>query len=317
MPRRFALALGLASGAALDRLVPDPQRGHPVALFGQWAATHERAMYSPSMIEGTRFLASTTLPMLLVGRRATRRGARRSASPVQRTAVVAAATWAVVGGASLRRAASDVQRSLEAGDLDAARQGLRALCARDPSTLSADEVARAAVESVAENTSDAVVAPLLWGAVAGLPGLLFYRAVNTLDAMVGYRNERYERFGKPTAKLDDLLNYVPARVTAALSATLAPRIGGSTFESLHMWTRDAGKHPSPNGGQCEAAFAGALGVSLGGTNTYDGYVETRPSMGDGPPPQSADIARAARLSQLVGTAAAVLSVGVALRHRRR
>jgi adenosylcobinamide-phosphate synthase len=260
MPRRLALAVGLASGAAFDALIRDPRRGHPVAMFGQWAAAHERAVYAASLTDGVGFLASTTLPMALLGRRAT----RRVRSPLKRTAVVATATWVVVGGAGLRRAATDVQRSLEAGDLEAAREGLRSLCAREPSGLSSEEIARAVVESVAENTSDAVVAPLLWGAVAGVPGLLFYRAVNTLDAMVGYRNERYERFGKPAAKLDDVLNYVPARVTAVLAVLLAPSAGGSRLQARNMWARDGARHPSPNAGQCEAAFAGALGVSKRG-----------------------------------------------------
>ncbi|MDQ1703095.1 MAG: adenosylcobinamide-phosphate synthase [Frankiaceae bacterium] len=313
MPRRPALAVGLALGAALDARIPDPRHGHPVAIFGQWAAAHERAVYAPSATTGAGFLAGTVLPVALVGRRA----ARRARTAPGRTAVVAAATWTVLGGAGLRRAATAVQRSLEAGDLEAARQGLRSLCARDPSALTADEIVRAVVESVAENTCDAVVAPLLWGAVAGVPGLLTYRAVNTLDAMVGYRNERYERFGKPAAKVDDVVNYVPARVAASLATVLAATVGGTPAAARRVWARDGGLHPSPNAGQCEAAFAGALGVSLGGTNTYPGYVETRPSMGDGPPPVIADIERAVRLSRSVGTAATVLAALLALRSRRR
>ncbi len=312
MPRRYSTAIGLALGAALDARVGDPRRGHPVALFGQWAAAHERVVYAPSLTTGTAFVASTVAPVALVGRRAT----RRAGTPVRRTAVAAAATWAVLGGASLRRAATDVQRSLETGDLAAAREGLRSLCARNPAELTAEEIVRAVVESVAENTSDAVVAPLLWGAVAGVPGLLIYRAVNTLDAMIGYRNDRYERFGKPAAKLDDALNYAPARVTAALTTLLAATVGGTSAGAQRAWARDGSLHPSPNAGQCEAAFAGALGVSLGGTNTYPGYVQTRPAIGDGPPPSTADIARAVRLSRSVGVAATVLATVIALRSRR-
>ena len=314
MSRGPVLAAGLAAGAALDAVVRDPRRGHPVALFGQWAAAHERSVYGPSVTDGAQFLASTTLPVVLLAGRAMRWNRRR---PLPRIALTAAATWTVVGGASLRRAATDVQRALESGDLPRAREGLRWLCARDPSNLTADEVARAAVESVAENTSDAVVAPLLWGAFFGVPGLLGYRAVNTLDAMVGYRNERYERFGKAAAKLDDALNYVPARVTAALAAVLAPSVGGSSVQAEATWSRDGGLHPSPNAGQPEAAFAGALGVRLGGTNTYDGYVEERPTMGEGPSPDASDIERAVRLSRRIGSTTAVLACVLALRSSRR
>jgi cobalamin biosynthesis protein CobD/CbiB len=159
---------------------------------------------------------------------------------------------------------------------------------------------------VAENTCDAVVAPLLWGAVAGVGGLLGYRAVNTLDAMVGHHNMRYERFGWAAARLDDVANLVPARLTAILAATLAPAVGGSGRAALRTVRRDGAAHPSPNAGRCEAAFAGALGVSLGGTNVYQGHAEQRGTLGDGPPPEPADLDRAIRLSRLITFAAAVL-----------
>ena len=122
------------------------------------------------------------------------------------------------------------------------------------------------IESVAENTSDAVVAPLLWGAVAGIPGLVAYRAVNTLDAMVGHRSARYLRFGWASARLDDVANWIPARVTAALTAACAPLVTRTNpVKVLRIVRRDGGRHPSPNAGRCEAAFAAALGVRLGGT----------------------------------------------------
>ncbi len=129
-------------------------------------------------------------------------------------------------------------------------------------------LARATVESVAENTSDAAVAPLFWGAVAGLPGLLGYRAVNTLDAMVGHRSPRYARFGEASARLDDVANWIPARLTAALTVACAPLAGGSASGALRTWWRDGAAHPSPNSGRCEAALAGALGLRLGGRNVY-------------------------------------------------
>jgi adenosylcobinamide-phosphate synthase len=200
---------------------------------------------------------------------------------------------------------------MDSGDLAAARDRLRHLCARDPAGLDAAGLARATVESIAENTSDAVVAPLLWGAVAGVPGLLAYRAVNTLDAMVGYRNARYGSFGWAAARLDDLANWVPARLTALLTVACAPVAGGSRRRSYAILRRDGGAHPSPNAGRCEAAVAGALGVRLGGANRYDGRAERRPDLGDGRPPESTDVRRAVRLSRAV-TLLAVALVAPAL-----
>jgi adenosylcobinamide-phosphate synthase len=170
------------------------------------------------------------------------------------------------------------------------------------------------VESVAENTSDAVVAPLLWGAVAGIPGLVAYRAVNTLDAMVGHRSARYLRFGWASARLDDAANWVPARVTAALTAACAPLVrDGKPATVLRIVHRDGGRHPSPNAGRCEAAFAAALGIRLGGTNVYDGVAEKRPELGQGRSPEPGDIRRSVVLSRAVTVAATALAVLIALR----
>jgi adenosylcobinamide-phosphate synthase len=204
-----------------------------------------------------------------------------------------------------------MSRALAAGDTDGARARLPALCGRDPAGLPAAELARATVESVAENTCDAVVAPLLWGAAFGLPGLLGYRAVNTLDAMVGHKTLRYAKFGWAAARLDDLANLIPARVTALLTVALAPVAGGSGRRAARAVLRDGGAQPSPNAGPCEAAFAGALGVRLGGTNVYGGQAERRGTLGDGPPPAPADIDRAIRLSRSVIIAATLLAAAIA------
>ncbi|TMQ92240.1 cobalamin biosynthesis protein CobD, partial [Actinomadura soli] len=214
--------------------------------------------------------------------------------------VTAGCTWVVLGGTSLGREGLVMARLLERGDLAGARERLPHLCARDPNELDGDGLARAVVESVAENTSDAAIAPLVWGAVAGVPGLLMYRAVNTLDAMVGYRNPRYERFGWAAARLDDVANWVPARVTGGLVALCSGR------DAWRILRRDGKKHPSPNAGRCEAAFAGALGVRLGGVNEYGGRVERRPEMGDGRAPEVRDIRRAVGLSAVVTFAAAAV-----------
>jgi adenosylcobinamide-phosphate synthase len=200
---------------------------------------------------------------------------------------------------------------LEGGDVEGARRLLPSLCGRDPAMLDESGLTRAALESVAENTSDAQVAPLLWAAVGGAPAVLGYRAVNTLDSMVGYRSPRYLRFGWAAARLDDVANYVGARVTAALVVLCAPLVGGSPMVAARAWRRDAGRHPSPNAGVVEAAFAGALGVRLGGPTQYHHGLQIRPTLGDGRQPTVADLRRAVTLSRVVqaGAAAVVAALG--------
>jgi adenosylcobinamide-phosphate synthase len=311
-PARGAVTLaaahagGLLAGALLDAALGDPRRWHPVAGFGAVAGRLERRWYAPDRMAGARFAAAAVGVPVALAAAATLATRRR---PWARAGLVAVATWSVLGGTTLRREAAAMSGALGAGDLDAARGRLPHLCGRDPSTLDEGELARATVESVAENTSDAVVAPLAWGALAGLPGLVGYRAVNTLDAMVGHRSARYRDFGTAAARLDDLANLGPSRATAALTVALAPLAGGSRRGALRTWLRDGHRHPSPNAGQCEAAMAGALDVRLGGRNVYSGRVEERPFLGDGKPPAVGDIARAARLSGAIGAATLALAVG--------
>ena len=307
-------ALGLALGATADLLLADPRRGHPVAGFGTGALWLERRTWRDSRAAGVAHVLVLTGAAAALGT-ALDRGTRRR--PVARTLTTAAATWTVLGGTSLGRAAATMHRSLAAGDLPGARAALPALAGRDPRGLSEQELARATVESVAENTSDAAVAPLFWGAVAGVPGLLAYRAVNTLDAMVGHRSPRYERFGWAAARLDDVANWVPARATAVLTVACAPLAGGSPGAALRAWWRDGAAHPSPNSGRCEAAAAGALGLRLGGRNVYGSRVEVRPTLGDGRTPVASDIRRAVRLSRAVWVGAAVLATGSRLRRGPR
>jgi adenosylcobinamide-phosphate synthase len=246
-------------------------------------------------------------------------GAAAAGAAVERSAgrfrvpLVALATWAVLGSRSLRAEGRAVHRHLVADDLPAARRQVGNLVSRDPSELDADGVARAALESVAENTCDAIVAPLLWGAVAGVPGLFAYRAVNTLDAMVGYRSPRYANFGWAAARLDDAANLIPARVTTGLVALVAPVCGSDAAAALRVAARDGGRHPSPNSGYSEAAYAGALGLRLGGRNVYAGRVEDRPELGDGRVPTPDDLPRAVRLCAAVTAAtAATAAVTAAL-----
>jgi adenosylcobinamide-phosphate synthase len=302
-----ARAAGLLLGAAADALSGDPRRWHPVAGFGTVADALERRTYADRRDAGVAHVVVLVGAAVALGALA-ERAARR---PGVRVLVTAAATWVVLGGASLAREGAALAGELDRDDLGAARARLPGLCGRDPASLDAGGLARAAAESVAENTSDAVVAPLLWGAVAGVPGLLGYRAVNTLDAMVGHRSPRYLRFGWAAARLDDVANLVPARAAALLVAGCAPAVGGSSWAAVRAWRRDAAAHPSPNAGPVEAAAAGALGVTLGGRTVYPHGVEERPRLGDGPPPGPADLRRAARLSRLVGAAAAVLAAVLA------
>jgi len=220
----------------------------------------------------------------------------------------ALATYVAVAQRELCRTATEVHDALAAGDLELARLLLPALVGRDPAGLDGNEIARAVIESVAENCVDAVVAPALWAVAAGPSGALAYRAVNTLDAMVGHRSPRYARFGWASARLDDVANFVPARATAALVVVVRPRSAAAVWRAVR---RQARAHPSPNAGVVEAAFAAALGVRLGGTNRYGERVEERPVLGSGRQPEGADIRRAVGLTRQVTAALAALLVAVA------
>ncbi|MFC5907300.1 cobalamin biosynthesis protein [Streptacidiphilus monticola] len=298
---RSAYALGAAVGYAADAAFGDPRRGHPVAGFGRLAGALERRLWRDHRAAGAAFTALTVGSILAAARWADRR--------LPRAALAAAATWTVLGGASLVREARTIARHLDAGDLDAARDRLPYLCGRDPRELTERELARAVVESVGENTADAVVNALTWGALAGTPGLLAFRAVNTLDAMVGHRSPRYLRFGWASARLDDVAGWPGARLTALLTVVASP----DPVRAWKVWRRDAASHPSPNAGHAEAAFAGALGVRLGGPLRYGERVEHRPVLGAELRPVSVDdIERACRLSRRVGLLALGVTCAVSL-----
>jgi len=276
-----------AAGLLADRLLGEPPAAvHPVAAFGTVMRAVEGRLWSDDRWPGALHTATGTALGVAT--------ARLVGSTV-------ACTWLAVAGRSLAGAAGAVGAALDDGDLDRARSLLPALVGRDPGGLDEKEVARAVVESVAENTVDAVVAPALWAAVAGGAGALGYRAVNTLDAMVGHRSRRYGRYGWASARLDDVAGWVPARATAALVAGVRPRAAGAVWEAVRT---QAPAHPSPNAGVAEAAFAAALGLRLGGESRYPERVELRPPLGTGRPAEAADIARAVRLSGHVGLALA-------------
>ncbi|GEC04335.1 cobalamin biosynthesis protein CobD [Streptomyces spinoverrucosus] len=298
-------AYGAAAGLIGDLILGDPRRGHPVAAFGRAAAAVERVLWRDHRAWGAAHTAVCAGGAVALGALAHR--VVRS-SPAASVALTGLATWAVVGGTSLAREARAVGRALEAGDVEGARARLPHLCGRDPQALDADGIARAVVESVAENTSDAVVGALVWGAVGGVPGLVGFRAVNTLDAMVGHKSPKYRRYGWASARLDDLAGWPGARLTAVLAALAGP----DPRAAVRAWREDAGRHPSPNAGPVEASFAGALGVRLGGTLSYGGRVEHRPVLnGRGRAVGVADIERAVRLSRRVGRLALGVCAGAA------
>lgn len=299
--------LPAAAGLAIDAVVGEPPaRLHPVVGFGAAMGRLERATYHDSRVAGVGHLATGIalaggvglLLRWLIGR-----------GPA-----AAVATTVCAAGRMLDAEARAVAELCRNGDLDSARLRVRSLVGRDAGALDASELSRAVIESLAENSVDAVVSSLWWGSIAGAPGVLVHRAINTLDAMVGHRNERYVRFGWASARLDDVANYLPARL-AALAVVLArPGRARVVFQTIR---RDARAHPSPNGGVIEAAYAAALGVGLGGSNRYGSVVEDRGSLGAGRKPRVDDIAAAIRLRRTSTAVAATLVVAVGAAFTRR
>jgi adenosylcobinamide-phosphate synthase len=292
----------------LDRALGEPPLPawlHPVALFGSAMTALEQRVYEDRAAPGALLAA---IGVGLAGAAGAALG-----SPT-------AAGYLSTAGRGLHAAALDVAAALGAEDLPAARALLPSLVGRDPRGLDESGIARAAVESVAENTTDAIVAPALWTAAAGPVGAFVHRASDTLDSMVGYRDDRYRRFGLAAAQLDDTLAWAPARATALLVALARPR---RARQVVHGVRHHAAAHPSPNAGVAEAAFAAALDLRLGGTNRYGDVVETRPPLGTGRPPGRYDIAAAVELSRnvtwlLAGLLAAAGAAGeVAARRRAR
>ena len=292
MSRLGRRCLAVAAGLVLDRLVGEPPADvHPVAGFGRTMERVEQALWADRRLNGAVYALS---------------GAVMGAAAGSAAGSTAVATWVVAAGRELRRVACRVGELATAGDLAAARAELPSLVGRDPSELDRSGIAAAVIESVAENSVDAVVAPAFWAAVAGAPGAVAYRAVNTMDALVGRRDERYGNFGWAAARLDDVANYVPARIFAGLVAGLHPDRAREIFAAVR---RDARAHPSPNAGVAEAAMAAALGRELGGPLRYGAATEDRPLLGHGPRPDPEDIPGAVRVADRVEwTAAALLGL---------
>jgi adenosylcobinamide-phosphate synthase len=218
-----------------------------------------------------------------------------------RSIVEAALVSLTISMRGLSRGASAVDEAIRRADLTVARSRAAEIVGRDTGELNEADLARAAVESVAENTSDGVAAPILYGALWGAPGAMAYRAVNTLDSMLGYRRGVYEDLGLAPARLDDVANLLPARITALVTVA----VSGFPKRTARIALRDGPLHPSPNAGRVEAAFAGALGVSLGGESRYAGELRESTTIGDGRRTETADISRAIRLMRLVCVALAL------------
>ena len=280
----LSVALSCLAGIGLDALLGEPRRWHPLVQFGRLADRLEHHLNGPSA-RGWRshgvtawclaVLPLTTIAWLL------------SLLPGIGWVVEVVLLYVALGLRSLSEHIIPIAIALREGDLAEARRRVGFIVSRDTSELDKDGVARAATESALENGSDAVFAALFWFAIAGAPGVVLYRLSNTLDAMWGYRNERFERFGWAAARIDDGLNFFPARLVALTYAML-----GQTRKSWRCWRRQAPLWDSPNAGPVMAAGAGALGVSLGGSAIYHGELHVRPQLGEGAPPAARDIERA-------------------------
>jgi adenosylcobinamide-phosphate synthase len=284
-------ALLTIAAVLLDAALGEPSRWHPLVGFGRWAQYFERCLNTSTgrrhslalRLRGVVAVLLAASPWVLLV-------AIVSIIPTLRYVVAVAVLYFALGNQSLRQHALRVHRALEVGNLDEARANVGLMVSRDTGKMDTRAVAAAAVESVLENGNDAVFGALFWFLVAGAPGVLLYRLANTLDAMWGYRTSRYLYFGRAAARLDDVLNFVPARLTALTYALI-----GHTRNALHCWRSQAGAWESPNAGPVMAAGAGALDLGLGGGAYYHGQWEERPPLGLGRPPDAASIPAALRL----------------------
>lgn len=275
-------ALSILAAVALDLLLGDPRwLPHPVVQIGRLISLLEKLLRR--LVPNER-LGGVLLLVLTVGVTfGAAWGVVRGAAllhPAAGIAVSALIGWTCLAARSLHGESGVVARALAAGDLPSARRFLSFIVGRDTAELGEPEIWRGTVETVAENTSDGVIAPLFFLMVGGAPLALAYKAVNTLDSMVGYRNERYRHFGWASARCDDLANLIPARITGLLICLAAPLAGCSGRRALRTMVRDGRNHSSPNSGIPEAAVAGALGVRLGGTNVYFGTPVEKPTIGE-------------------------------------
>jgi adenosylcobinamide-phosphate synthase len=321
-----AIALLLAAGVALDLLLGETPRWHPLVGFGKLANAIERRLNRGSLRFPRGALAwllavapiaalawaVTAAPSMLAGDGHGIAGGNGSGT-VAATAIGfllhALMLYFCIGLRSLRDHNLPIAGALAAGDLPAARQLTSRIVSRDTANASPADLAKASTESLLENGNDAVFGTLFWFAVAGGPGAVLFRLANTLDAMWGYRNARFLQFGCAAARIDDVLNYIPARMTALSYVLLAPTLAGKRL-AWRCWRTQAPAWSSPNAGPVMSSGAGALGLALGGAAVYDGETEHRPPLGSGSAAQGEDIQRAWQL--VARTTALWLAVAAAI-----
>jgi adenosylcobinamide-phosphate synthase len=308
------IVVALAVGFLLDLLLGDPHwLPHPVRLIGRlvvWGEPRCRRLTANEYVAGVAFAASVVVVtsgsvwMVIWG--------LRQLQPILAGIATVYFMYAGLAARELAREAMAVWRRLQVDDLDGARRQLSRIVGRDTDQLAEPEIVRATVETVAESTVDGILAPLCFAALGGAPALWAYKAINTLDSMVGHREAPYTRFGWAAARLDDVANFIPARLGFVLFGVGTWLVGGVPKRCWRIGWRDGGKHPSPNAGISEAAMAGALGVRLGGRNTYDGIEEVRPYLGDPVHPlETSCIPQATRI--MYATSATGLALGVLAR----
>jgi adenosylcobinamide-phosphate synthase len=309
-----AITVTLTAGFLLDLLLGDPPwLPHPVRLIGRlvtWAEPHCRRLTSNEYVAGAVFTAGIVVAtggsvgLIIWG--------LRQLHPILAGLAMVYFMYAGLATRDLAREAMAVWRRLQVDDLAGARTRLSHIVGRDTDQLDAPEIVRATVETVAESTVDGILAPLCFAALGGAPALWTYKAINTLDSMVGHREAPYTHFGWAAARLDDVANFLPARLGFVLFGVGTWLVGGTPGRCWRIGWRDGGKHPSPNAGISEAAMAGALGVRLGGRNTYDGVEEVRPYLGDPIRPlETSCIPQAMRI--MYATSAAGLGLGLLAR----
>lgn len=300
----MSTALAMLAALLLDRLLGEPRRAHPLVAFGRVTNWIEQRMHADRRVTGVLAWLLAVLPCVLL-----LQIAQRYLPVWLAWCMSVILLYATLGLCSLGEHARPVADALQKDDLDAARQAVGRMVSRDTHGLNAQQVAAAATESVLENGNDAVFGALFWFAVLGAPGALLYRLANTLDAMWGYRTPRYKRFGWASARIDDVLNFLPARLTAFTYA-----LSGRFENAIRCWHAQAPQWDSPNAGPVMAAGAGALGVKLGGSAPYHGVWEARPELGEGDPPDADAIYRALHLVQrgVIIWLAVALLIGVAM-----
>jgi adenosylcobinamide-phosphate synthase len=292
----------IPSAYLFDQLAGDPEWfPHPVRLVGLAITRGEIAIrrHGQSPVFELCTGAALTIAIVAATYTVTRQMIRSAQllSPHLGNAVELLLAWTCLAAANLQHEAETVEEALVAGNLPLARRRLSRIVGRDTGSLDASDVSRAVIETLAESASDGIVAPLFYLALGGVPLGVAYKAVNTLDSMIGHADTRYFYFGKFAARLDDCVNYMPSRITAAAITVAA---GVTARSAAVTWFRDGGRHKSPNAGQPEAAMAGALRVCVGGDNTYAGEVVVGQRLGGRfPPPVLADVRRATRIVSIV------------------